>query len=371
MSTTAPQPPTTASRRPALVGLVLFALLAAAALLWSKWAPYAGRTAELGGSHAWSGSSVLAAAGVEPGAAPSLRAGWSFTTAYAAAVWKAVVAGLVISAAVQVLVPRRWLLAAMDRRTPAGSAVVGGLLATPSMMCSCCTAPVASALRRSGVPTAGVVAYWLGNPLLNPAVLVFLLLVAPWQWALTRVLVGALLVVGGGVLVARLTTARLAPEAAAAVGAATQAAETADPHDERLATAPGRFLRTLLRTAVVLVPEYALVVLAVGCFSGWLFPLGESAQSWGALALLVAVLLGTLLVIPTAGEIPLAQGLAAAGAGGAVVGALLVTLPAISLPSMAMVSRALTWRVVLWTAALVVAGGFLGAGLLAALTALT
>ncbi|GAB7189354.1 permease [Kineococcus sp. NUM-3379] len=368
MSTAAPSPTTTASRRPALAGLLVFAVLAAALLLWSKWDPYARRTLELGGTHTWAGSSVLDAAGVRPGAAPSLGAGWAFTLAYSTAVWKAVLTGLVISAAVQTLVPRRWLLSVMARRTPTGSAVAGGLLSTPSMMCTCCTAPVANALRRSGVPTAGVVAYWLGNPLLNPAVLVFLLLVAPWQWAATRLLVGALVVVGGAVLVARLTTARLAPEAAAAVGAATPAVDAAAPGDEELRTAPSRFARTLARTALVVVPEYLLVVFAVGCLAGWLFPLGESARSFGALALLAALVLGTLLVIPTAGEIPLAQGLAAAGAGGAVVGALLIVLPALSLPSMVMVGRALTWRVTLLSAAVVVAGGALAAGVLVLLS---
>jgi hypothetical protein len=34
-----------------------------------------------------------------------------------------------------------------------------------------------------------VVAYWLGNPLLNPAELVFLALVAPWPWTVTRLVV--------------------------------------------------------------------------------------------------------------------------------------------------------------------------------------
>jgi hypothetical protein len=40
-------------------------------------------------------------------------------------------------------------------------------------------------------PTAPAVAYWLGNPLLNPAVVVFLLFVAPWQWTVTRLVVAA------------------------------------------------------------------------------------------------------------------------------------------------------------------------------------
>ncbi len=352
------------SRRAAgqLAGLLGFLLLAAALLWWSKWAPYAGRVTELSGSRAWSGTSLLESAGVEQGSAPSLTAGVAFTRAYALAVWKAVVAGLVLAAAVQVLVPRAWLLQVLTRRRSSTSALVGGLLATPSMMCSCCAAPVASALRRSGAPTAGVVAYWLGNPLLNPAVVVFLALVAPWEWAATRVAVGLLLVVCGAALVARLAGDRVDPAAVAAVSQVTAAAPEGGT--------ARRFATTLARTALVVVPEYLLVVLVVGSFSGWLFPLGDSAASWGVLAALAAVLLGTLMVIPTAGEIPLAQGLALAGLGGGVVGALLVTLPALSLPSMVMVSRALTWRVTLLTAGVVAAGGLAAAALLPALTAL-
>lgn len=130
-----------------------------------------------------------------------------------------------------------------------------------------------------------------------------------------------------------------------------------------------RFLSTLLRTAAVLIPEYRLVVLLVGTFSGWLFPLAGTGRSWGVLAALVAVVLGTLLVIPTAGEIPLTQGMSLAGFGSAVIGALLITLPAISLPSMVMVGRALTWRVTLATAGVVAAGGAVAAVLLPALLA--
>jgi uncharacterized protein len=134
---------------------------------------------------------------VQPGDPPSWQAGTTFASAYVQAVWKALVAALLISAAVQSLVPRRWLLRVLNRRGRVASAVAGGLCSTPSMMCTCCTAPVAVTLRRSGVSTAAALAYWLGNPLLNPAVLVFLVFVAPWQWTATRVVVGVLIVVGG------------------------------------------------------------------------------------------------------------------------------------------------------------------------------
>ncbi|WP_167580857.1 permease [Kineococcus rubinsiae] len=160
--------PPAPGRRAALASTAAFLVLAVVLLTWAKWSPYASRVGELAGTRTWSGKAIATAAGVEPGSAPSLAAGWRFLLAYGGAVWKALVAGLVLAAAVQTLVPRRWLLQVMRRRRSGSSAVVGGLLSTPGMMCTCCTAPVASALRRGGVPTAGVVAYWLGNPLLNP-----------------------------------------------------------------------------------------------------------------------------------------------------------------------------------------------------------
>lgn len=351
-------------RRTAVVGLVLFLTVSAALLWWAKWSPYAGTALTLSGGSAWSGTSLLEAAGIRVGSGPSLAAGLSFTQVYVEAVWKAVLVGLVMAAGVQSLVSRAWLVRALSGGRTAVSALRGGLASTPSMMCSCCAAPVASALRRSGVPTAAAVAYWLGNPLLNPAVLVFLALVAPWQWTATRLLVGVLVVVGGSALVARIggPDEHVGPGGTGAV-----------PDDEpplRLSEAPRRFATSFARLSLVVVPEYLVVVLAVGVFSGWLFPLGEDAASWGALAAVVAVALGTLLVIPTAGEIPLTQGLALAGLGGAVVGALLVVLPAVSLPSMVIVARALTWRVALASAGVVAAGGLLAAALLPVLSAL-
>jgi uncharacterized protein len=352
----------TPPRRAALAGLLLAAVVAAVALLWAKWLPYSARAASVWRSGHWSGSSLLAVGGVHPGDAPTWHAAWSFTTVYAGAVWKALVAAVLISASVQAFVPRAWLLRVLNRRGRLRSALVGGALSTPSMMCTCCTAPVAATLRRDGVSTAAAVAYWLGNPLLNPAVLVFLALVAPWQWTLTRLLVGAVVVVGGAALVARLTERRTVPadDVAPAGPAPTEGGW--------LAGAPRRLGRALLGLVVVLVPEYLAVVLLVGAFRGWLFPLGGSLLSAGVLAALLATVVGTLLVLPTAGEIPVLQGLALAGLSAGGIGALLLTLPAVSLPGIAMVGRALGWRTTWATAGVVAAGGLLAGGLLAVLT---
>jgi 3-carboxy-cis,cis-muconate cycloisomerase len=66
-------------------------------------------------------------------------------------------------------------------------------------------APVAVTLRRNGASPAAAVAYWLGNPLLNPAVLGFLFFVSPWQWTLTRMVVGIAAVLGVAVSVGFVT----------------------------------------------------------------------------------------------------------------------------------------------------------------------
>jgi hypothetical protein len=230
------------------------------------------------------------------------------------------------------------------------------------MMCTCCSTPLAVTLRRRGVPAGPVLAYWLGNPVLNPAVLAFLALVAPWPWVVTRFVAGAVLVVGVTALIGRLTDRRPGngEQAASLPGGA--------PAEFSLRTAPARFIRTLTRLTLTLVPEYFLVVLALGTFRGWLFPLGASAAHWGVLAVFIAAIAGTLLVIPTAGEIPILQGLVALGIGVAPVGALLITLPAVSLPSMVMVGRTLTWRVVAITATAVALTGLASGALLWALS---
>jgi len=339
-----------------LAGALIFLAIAAGALTIAKWSPYGHKLAHLWSTRTWTGSDVLAKAG-PAGAAPSLSGAWAFTRAYFDSVWKALVAAVLIGAALQALIPQRRLLGLLARRSDWGSALAGGLLALPSLMCTCCTAPVAASLRRRGASTSATLAYWTGNPVLNPAVLAFLAIVAPWQWVLTRILVGLLLVFGVTTLVARW-----------AAGRGAQLPRPAAPAEAfELRAAPAAFVRSLARLCLTLLPEYLLVVFLLGLFRGWLFPLGADAAHWAFLATLAAVVLGTLVVIPTAGEIPILLALSAAGVGRGTVGALLITLPAISLASMAMVARALGARATLAMAGGVAACGLLGGGLLAIL----
>lgn len=342
-------------RRQLVVGATIFALVAVAGIFYAKWWPYSHKLLTILASHAYPGKSLFAAAGA-PGAAPTWHATWTFVVDYGNDVYVALAAAILIGAGVETLLPTTAVVR-LRRPDRLRSSLWGGVLALPCLMCTCCGAPVTRSMRRAGAPVAAALSFWLGNPLLNPAVLIFLALLLPWQYTAVRILIGGLLVFAVAPLVAKL-----APH-----GASVEPLPAASPPELSLRTTPARYLRAVLRLVLVLVPEYFVVVLAIGAFRGWLFPFGHSAASWGILAGLVAAAAGALLVIPTAAEIPIIVGLLAIGFSPLVTGALLISLPALSLPSMVMVGRALSVRVTATMCLAVVACALAAGGLVVAL----
>jgi uncharacterized membrane protein YraQ (UPF0718 family) len=324
------------SRRAVAMAAAVFAVVAITGLTWAKWWPYAGKLEHTLASHAFGGTSILTDGTAAP-PAPSWHSAWHFTVTYFDSVWIALVAALVIAAATDALLPRRWLVRQLARGPKwLGGSAAGGLASLPSMMCTCCTAPLTVTLRRRGVPPASALAYWVGNPTLNPAVLAFLAIVLPWQWVAVRV-------VGGLVLVFVITAV------SARLGRQQEVEPTwseSDLADKPMALVPTlrRFGTALGRLSLTLLPEYLVIVFLVGAVRGWLFPGGGQLAAWGAVGIVIFAVAGTLFVIPTAGEIPIIQGLLVAGAGAGPAGALLITLPALSLPSLIMVARSFSRR---------------------------
>ncbi|MFB0838056.1 MULTISPECIES: permease [unclassified Arthrobacter] len=348
--------PDSAARRMVLVGTLATAGIAIAVLLWAKWYPYALKIPAVADSHSL-GNSVLSGKASAP-PAPSWNAAFEYSLGYVGSIWQALVAGLLVAAAVEAFLPARRLLALFQaRRGPAVSTVCGGLLSMSSMMCTCCAAPVALNVRRRGVPVSSALAYWLGNPVLNPAALAFMAFVLPWQFVAVRVGTGVILVFGVTLLVSRLA------KGTSVAGPVEEPAETVTA-----AGAVHRFAKALVRLSVRLLPEYAVVVMLLGAFRGWLFPEAGTLASWGVLAAVLLAVVGTLFVIPTAAEIPIIGALMAAGVGMVPLAALVLTLPALSLPSMLMVRGAFPGRVIAATGAAVMGLGLAGAVAMAALT---
>jgi uncharacterized membrane protein YraQ (UPF0718 family) len=239
------------------------------------------------------------------------------------------------------------------------SVAVGGLMGLPTMMCTCCAAPVVSGLRKRQASPGGALAFWLGNTVLNPATLIFIGFVLGWNWVALRVCLGVLMVFGLGFLANKMAGVKPEPMT-------NQQLPKVNPPEPRLTLGQmfARWMRILLSMTLRLVPESIILVLLLGAARAWLFPGIGPEISNSLLWILALAVAGTLFVIPTAGEVPIIQAMLALGMAAGPAGALLMTLPPISVPSVAMLGRAFSARVLIVATLGVIAFGILG-GLLA------
>ena len=328
--------------------VTIFIALAIAGVFYAKWHPYYLKLADVSRAHSLGASIVLGAHRTAP--AVGWNAAVSYWESYFKDIWIALVVGLMVGAGVQTLLPRRWLLRVLGR-VGWGTSSLAVAAAVPSMMCTCCSAPIAVSMKQSRVSTGAVFGYWLGNPVLNPATIVFMGFVLGWNWAVLRIAVGLALVAGGVYLGQRLGGDR-APEALR---------EDLEANVEEGAPTVGRYFRVLGRLLVGLLPEYIVIVGLLGAARAWLFPAISPAVGHSLLLVVGLAVAGTLFVIPTAGEIPLVQSLMSYGLGLGGAGALMITLPAISLPSMAMLSQSVSKKLLLELAAWVAVIGLVTA----------
>ncbi|WP_277966369.1 permease [Pantoea trifolii] len=322
---------------------LLFLAVVVIGLWYVKWQPYYGKAFTAAETHSI-GKSILANAADSP-----WRAALDYAMVYFLAVWKAAVLGVILGSLVQVLIPRAWLLRLMGS-SRFGSTLMGTGLGLPGMMCSCCAAPVTAGLRQSQVSSGAAMAFWLANPLLNPATLIFMGFVLGWNFAAIRLVAGLMMVLGIAWLVQRSV-----PDQAVA-------APVIPARDEQPFLT--RWLRVMWRLFCNTIPLYIVAVLLLGAARVWLFPHADGAVGNTLFWVMLMAIAGCLFVIPTAAEIPIVQTMMLAGMGVAPALALLVTLPAVSVPSLLMLHRAFPARA-LWIALIGVAGSGMLLGVLA------
>jgi len=313
----------------------LFFLVVIVGLWYVKWQPYYGKAFTAAETHSI-GKSILAQADSSP-----IQAAWDYALVYFLAVWKAAVLGVVLGSLIQVLIPRDWLLRTLGQKRFSGT-LFGTLFSLPGMMCTCCAAPVAAGMRRQRVSMGGALAFWMGNPLLNPATLVFMGFVLGWHFAAIRLVAGLVTVLGVALLVQALV--KESPQQAEAV-------------DITLTEPQGSFMarwgKALWQLFWSTIPVYILAVLVLGAARVWLFPHADGAIDNTLLWVIAMAIVGCLFVIPTAAEIPIVQTMMLAGMGMAPALALLITLPAVSLPSLIMLRKSFPLKALWLTGGLV------------------
>ena len=308
----------------------LFFLVVIAGLWYVKWQPYYGKAFTAAETHSI-GKSILAQADANP-----WQAALDYAMIYFLAVWKAAVLGARLA---ETLFPSRGTL-------------LGTLFSLPGMMCTCCAAPVAAGMRRQQVSMGGALAFWMGNPVLNPATLVFMGFVLGWGFAAIRLVAGLVMVLLIATLVQKWV--RETPQ--------TQAPVEIDIPEAQggFFSRWGRALWTLFWSTI---PVYILAVLVLGAARVWLFPHADGAVDNSLMWVVAMAVAGCLFVIPTAAEIPIVQTMMLAGMGTAPALALLMTLPAVSLPSLIMLRKAFPAKALWLTGAMVAVSGVIVGGL--------
>ena len=323
---------------------VLFLLIAGIGLYYVKWSPYYFKAFVAADNHSI-GASILNDQQSSP-----LAAALAYAQVYVLAIWKAAVLAVILGSLLQVLIPRDWLLRLFGK-AGLGSTLRGGLFALPGMMCSCCAAPVAAGMRRQQVSVGAALAFWIANPVLNPATLVFMGFVLGWGFTALRLVAGIVLVLGVALIAQRMSRPEQLPQAAfEAVATATTA-----PTQPFLL----RWGRTLWHLFWSTIPVYILAVLLLGAARVWLFPHVDGAMADSLLWLVPLAIVGTLFVIPTAAEIPIVQTMMALGMGTGPAVALLMTLPSVSLPSLLMLRKDFDARVLVSVALMTMVVGVL------------
>lgn len=331
----------------------LFLMVACIGLYYVKWSPYYLKAFVASDSHSI-GASIL---NDQPSA--PVAAALAYAKVYFLAIWKAAVLAVILGSLLQVLIPRDWLLRLFGRAGFA-STLRGGLFALPGMMCSCCAAPVAAGMRRQNVSVGAALAFWIANPVLNPATLVFMGFVLGWGFSALRLVLGIVLVLGVSLVAQYISRPEQVPQAALAA--------VADVSDEEPQPFLSRWGRTLWQLFWSTIPIYVLAVLVLGAARVWLFPHVDGAMANSLWWLIPLAIVGTLFVIPTAAEIPIVQTMMALGMATGPAVALLMTLPSISLPSLLMLRKDFDTRVLVTVAVLTVLigilSGLIGAALL-------
>ena len=249
---------------------------------------------------------------------------------YFAVIWPALLFGILISAAVRVLDPPRWLTRSLARGG-ARSQLAAGLAGAPLMLCSCCVAPVFSGMYERSSKLAPSLALMLAAPALNPAALILTFMLFDYRIAATRLVIAACAVFFTGVLIERFIKVKPIDCASA---------EPAQNQPLWL-----QFLRSCGQVAIRTLPLIVIGVLISMAIALWL-PVGAFASSRGQLAATIMVALIVVpLAMPTFFEIPLALLLLSAGAPTGAAVAIMIAGPAINLPSLFTIARSTNWRV--------------------------
>lgn len=147
-------------------------------------------------------------------ATPFLLRPFAIMVNYFALVWHATFLAIMFAGLSTVIVPLYLNRLISPRGARILRPLMGGIAyAIPQPFCSCCAAPIAATIYRTGTPLVSSIAFLLSSPTLNITSLLLAALLLPLPFAALRILGGFVLVLSASYLVATLAGRLPAEEA--------------------------------------------------------------------------------------------------------------------------------------------------------------
>ena len=228
------------------------------------------------------------------------------------------------------------------------SHLAGAAMALAQPFCSCCAAPVGSALYRKGASLGPVLAFTVSSPMLNITSLILATVLLPARFALLRILAG--IVVGVFITYAVSIMAKswasenetrpgkLSGWATTLISAYSRLFHFESLFSEAAMSSPGTLISNWLsmvwKLARVMIP-----VLIIGAILASYIVRATPTAGNTLPGVIITSIFATLLMAPTWTEIPLAARFINDGLTG-IAAVVLIALPAVSLPCLIIIAGA-------------------------------
>lgn len=293
--------------------------------------------------------------------------GWlrpiTLSISYLLTVWHATLLGILIAGLALTALPMYFR--SLFSRTGFVGTLIGALYAIPQPFCSCCAAVIAPSLIRRGASTNFSLAFVVGSPMLNITTIILAFALLPTPFAITRVVAGIVQVVVVTYGVARLAErwggeANVMPTASGAsrwsgvsdwvlrwVNFYLRVFNLDELVRDRKMDTPATLVSTWLYASVRLALVLVLTLFIWSIVTAAIIQILPSVFGNNLPSVVLAAVTGTLLMISTWTEIPVALQLIQSGFPGPAA-AMLVVLPPVSLPCLMLLGGSLgKFRVVM------------------------
>lgn len=292
----------------------------------------------------------------------------ALSLSYTLVVWHATFLSVLFGGLSLAILPR--YLYKYFSRSGLGGSVFGAMFALPQPFCSCCASMVAPSYARQGASTQFLLSFVVGAPMLNVTTLFLAASLLPFPYAVLRIAAGVLFTVPLTLWIARITMREVAASGNVPnnlffkmtywlAGQYCRFFHLEELMKERKIETPGELISSWLQLSFRLGTLIVPVFLVWGIVTAALFEILPSAFGNNFLSVFISAFAGTIFMVSTWTEIPVALQMLGKGYSGPAA-ALLLTLPPVSLPCLMILGGTVgKFRVVFLLGAAVMVSGVL------------